>query len=98
MSSHAPIARMTSAPATRERQPQKEGQMFDRDRFLAADHEARLQGEADARRLATLVARRGRRERSPLGRARLIVGQWLVGTGRRLDAGSDPCGPEARLA
>jgi len=97
MSSRASMTRIGPTLATHERQPQKEGQMFDRDRFLAADHESRLQGEADARRLASLVTRR-RRKRSPFGRARLAIGQWLIGTGRRLDAGSDPCGPEARLA
>jgi hypothetical protein len=89
---------MTAHPATLDRHSQKEGHMFDRDRFLASDHEARLLAEAESRRLTTVVDRRSRRDRSPLRRARLAVSLWLVGTGRRLDAGSDPCGPETRLA
>ena len=69
--------------------------MIDRERLLAADHEAQLQAEARSRR-AAIEAGHGRAEsRSFLRRARLVVGQWLVGTGRRLDAGSDPCGPAA---
>ena len=36
---------------------------------------------------------------SPIARIRSALGQWLIGTGRRLDTGTDPCGPaEARPA
>jgi hypothetical protein len=67
--------------------------MIDRERLLAADHEAQLRAEARSRR-AAMEAGHGRAEsRSLRVRARLTVGQWLVNTGRRLDAGNDPCGP-----
>ena len=81
--------------------PHKEGPtVIDRERILAADHEASLQAEARLRRLAAQAAA------SPtvLGTARraqvrITLGQWLIGTGRRLDRRADPCGPaEARPA
>ena len=84
-----------------DRASPKEGHMFDRDRFLAADHESRLHDEAQARRLAHLAALATRPRpagHSPMARARLALGHRLVGTGRRLDAGSDPCGPATRPA
>jgi hypothetical protein len=94
-----PTSPMTSQPAGYDQRSPMEGQMFDRDRFLAADHESRLHAEARARRLASLAAHQGfagRTGRSLAGRARLALAQRLVGAGRRLDAASEPCGPEAR--
>jgi hypothetical protein len=102
-----PTSPMTSQTASYDQRSSKEGQMFDRDRFLAADHESRLLAEARARRLASLAthqgfagrtgrSRDGRTGRSLVGRARLALGQRLVGAGRRLDTASEPCGPEAR--
>jgi hypothetical protein len=74
--------------------------MIDRERLLATDHEARLHAEARLRRLAADATRQAAGDhRSAIGRARLSLGRWLIGTGRRLDAGTEPCTPaEARLA
>ena len=74
--------------------------MIDRERILATDREARLQAEARLRRLAAEAAPgRTTLGSSPIARLRIALGQWLVGTGRRLDSGADPCGPaEARPA
>ena len=74
--------------------------MIDRERILATDHEAGLQAEANLRRLAA-QATQGRTTlgSSPIARVRIALGQWFIGTGRRLDSGADPCGPaEARPA
>ncbi|MET1232216.1 MAG: hypothetical protein ABWY52_05125 [Candidatus Limnocylindrales bacterium] len=74
--------------------------MIDRERLLADDHQASLHAEARIRRLAAdAAAGQARTGRSAIARARLGIGRWLVGTGRRLDAGTDPCGSaEARPA
>ena len=74
--------------------------MIDRERILATDHQASLQAEARERRLADEAASsRTMPGSSPIARFRIVVGQWLIGTGRRLDSGADPCGPaEARPA
>jgi hypothetical protein len=74
--------------------------MIDRERLLAADHEASLRAEARLRRLAAEAASsRTMLGASSMARARIALGQWLIGTGRRLDAAADPCGPaEARPA
>ena len=66
--------------------------MIDRERLLAADHEARLQAEARSRRAATQARHARPESRALLARLGLIVGPWPVSTGRRLDAGTDPCG------
>ena len=62
--------------------------MIDRERLLAADHEASLQAEARLRRLAAQAAASptmlGTSRRA---RVRIALGQWLIGTGRRLDRG-----------
>ena len=80
----------------------KEGPtMIDRERLLANDHQARLHAEAQLRRLAAqaTAAQTGRSNQSVAVRARLALGQWLIGSSRRLDAGSEPCAPaEARPA
>lgn len=80
----------------------KEGPtMIDRERLLADEHQARLHEEAQARRLAAqaTAARTGRANHALAVRARLALGQWLIGSGRRLDAGSEPYAPaEARPA
>ena len=72
--------------------------MIDRERMLATDHQASLQAEARLRRLAAEVASSPTALRtSPIARVRMALGQWMIGTGRRLDTGADPCGPaEAR--
>jgi hypothetical protein len=74
--------------------------MIDRERLLARDHEARLHAEARTRRLAAEAAAPTTADhRSVISRARLSLGHRLIGTGRRLDAGSEPCAPaEARPA
>ena len=74
--------------------------MIDRERILATDHEASLQAEARLRRLAADAASsRTVPGTSRVARVRIALGQWLIGTGRRLDSGADPCGPaEARPA
>jgi hypothetical protein len=72
--------------------------MIDRERILATDHETRLWAEARLRRMAA-EATSGRKTlgTSAITRIRISLGQWLIGTGRRLDTGADPCGPaEAR--
>lgn len=83
-------------PTSLQRDSQKEGPMFDRDRFLAADHAARLHAEAEARRLSA-IARSIRHDTSadrPAG-LRAAIGRWLVATGSQLAAEPDPCGPAA---
>ena len=74
--------------------------MIDRERILATDHEASLKAEARLRRLAAEAApSRATQSATRIARIRIALGQWLVGTGRRLDTGADPCGPaEARPA
>lgn len=74
--------------------------MIDRERLLADDHQAALHAEARIRRLAADAAEgHARTGRSIIARARLGLGRWLVGTGQRLDADTDPCGSaEARPA
>ena len=74
--------------------------MIDRERILATDHEARLWAEARLRRMAEeATSSRTTLGTSPIARIRIALGQWLIGTGRRLDTGADPCGPaEARPA
>lgn len=67
--------------------------MIDRERLLADDHQATLHAEARIRRLATDAAASGAEHgRSAIARARLAIGQWLVSTGKRLDADTDSCG------
>ena len=74
--------------------------MIDRERILATDHEARLWAEAKLRRMAAqATSSRTTLRTSANGRIRISLGQWLIGTGHRLDTGADPCGPaEARPA
>ena len=74
--------------------------MIDRERLLADDHQAALHAEARIRRLAADAAgSHAKTGRSVMARARLGLGRWLVGTGQRLDADTDPCGSaEARPA
>ena len=74
--------------------------MIDRERILATDHEASLQAAARLRRLAAEAdSSRTMLGTSPIAQIRIALGQWLIGTGRRLDTGADPCGPaEARPA
>ena len=68
--------------------------MIDRERILATDHEASLEAEARLRRLAAEATSSRTILGTSLGaRVRIALGQWLIGTGRRLDASSDPCGP-----
>ena len=74
--------------------------MLDRERVLAADHEARLHADADARRVS--VAARSARSSAYMGivaGVRATVGRWLVAAGSRLTPEPDPCGPtEPRAA
>lgn len=79
----------------------KEGTMLDRDRFLAADHEARLHAQAGARRLAASAGatRRTASSRPASGRLKAALGRRLVAIGRGLAPDPDPCGPpSARTA
>jgi len=71
--------------------------MIDRERLLAADHQARLLGEAEARRQATLAqTAQIAAQRHPMSTVRTALGRWLVATGSRLAPEPDPCGPAAR--
>lgn len=74
--------------------------MIDRERLLATDHQTSLLAEARRRRLAAEAASlRTKLDISPIAQARITLGRWLIGTGRRLDTAADPCGPaEARMA
>jgi hypothetical protein len=76
------------------RESHEEGPMFDRDRFLASDHEARLRAEAEARRVSALA-----RSVRPMSRRRTVadmrasVGRWLVAAGSRLAPEPETCEP-----
>jgi hypothetical protein len=89
--------RMMQTPTATHR-PRPESQreaptMIDRERLLATDHEARLHAEAQLRRLAADAAPGADDRRSTISRARRSLGRWLLGSGQRLDASPDPCGP-----
>jgi hypothetical protein len=76
------------------RESHEEGPMFDRDRFLASDHEARLRAEAEAHRMSAVVRSvRPMAERRTMPDVRAAVGRWLMATGSRLAAEPEPCEP-----
>lgn len=76
----------------RERDIPKEGTMFDRDRFLASDHEARLLAEADGRRLAS-IARSATTARPVhvVANVRHALAHGLMSWAARVMPESDPC-------
>jgi hypothetical protein len=80
--------------ASPDRESHEEGPMFDRDRFLASDHEARLRAEAEARRVSALARSvRPTSQRRTVAAMRAAAGRWLVSTGSRLAQEPEPCEP-----
>jgi hypothetical protein len=93
---HQPMISPIDHHASPHRESHKEGPMFDRDRFLAADHEARLHADAEARRLSALArsARPTSQGRTAAG-LRAALGHWLVATDGRLAPEPDPREPRS---
>lgn len=89
---------MMQTPMTTTFHPRPESKweaptMIDRERLLASGHEARLHAEAQQRRLAAEAAQAAGDHRSAISQVRRSLGQWLIGTGQRLDATPEPSGP-----
>ncbi len=72
--------------------------MIDRERLLAAEHQARLAAEAEARRLARLAGSAGSTASRPAEGLLQVAGAALVNLGHRLAGDDDERRPTSECA